>query len=164
MKRPYIRPATGSDVAAINAIYNHYILHSTCTWLTEPEAVETRRAWFDAHGLLHPVLVAECDGEITAWGALSAFKPVAAYEGTVEDSVYIRPDFQRRGIGRALLAELIDRGRAAGHHSILASISADQLPSIRLHESLGFCTAAHFREVGRKTTAWLDLLYMQLLL
>lgn len=159
-----IRPATRDDVGAISAIFNHYILHSTCTWLTQPETLEERQAWFDSHGPLHPVLVAESDGQIAAWGALSVYRPVACYDGTVEDSVYTRPEFQRRGIGRALLAELIARARTLGHHSIVASISADQLPSIRLHETMGFIKVAHFREIGRKTEQWLDLVYMQLLL
>lgn len=159
-----IRHAVVSDVPSISDIFNHYILHSTCTWLTQPEPLESRKAWFDDHGPLYPVLVAECGGPIVGWAALSPYKAFAAYNSTVEDSVYVRPEFQRRGIGRALLAELIGRARCAGHHVILASISADQTPSIRLHEGLGFRQAAHFHEIGRKTDSWLDLVYMERLL
>lgn len=68
-----IRQAALEDLESINAIYKHYVQHSTCTYQTEPETAEDRRAWFDRHGRKHPVVVAEVDGEIAGWGSLSAF-------------------------------------------------------------------------------------------
>src|SRR5438477_3224947 len=98
-----IRLASAADLADINAIYNHYVLHSTCTYQTEPETMEARRAWFEHHGARHPITVAEESGQIVGWGSLSRFHARAAYAQTVENSVYVDHRLHRRGIGRALL-------------------------------------------------------------
>jgi phosphinothricin acetyltransferase len=82
----------------------------------------------------------------------------------VENAVYVRPDHHRRGIGRLLLSDQIDRARAAGHHAILALIDSDQPASIALHEALGFERVAFLREVGYKFGRWLHVVYMQRLL
>jgi phosphinothricin acetyltransferase len=82
----------------------------------------------------------------------------------VENSVYVHPEWQRRGIGRALLQDLIVRARALGHHTIIAGISADQTASVALHEGHGFVKAGHLREVGYKFGQWLDVVTYQLLL
>lgn len=159
-----IRLARKSDLVPINAIYNHYVLHSTCTYQLTPETEEARLAWFQTHGKEHPVTVAEIDGEVVGWGALNRYHPREAYARTVENSLYIRHDQQRRGIGRALLADQIERARALGHHAFLAGISSEQTASIALHEGFGFQKAAHLRELGWKQGQWLDVIYMQFLL
>jgi phosphinothricin acetyltransferase len=159
-----IRLATPSDLRAINAIYNHYVLTSTCTYQEEPETPEARAAWFAAHGPAHPVTVATLNDAVVGWGSLSPFHRRAAYRHTVENSVYVAHDHLRRGVGRLLLADLIDRARAAGHHSILALIDAEQQPSIALHAQLGFQQVAFLREVGYKFGRWLHVVYMQRLL
>ena len=159
-----IRPARESDLAAINAIYNHYVLHSTCTYQVTPETDEARLAWFCGRGENHPVTVAERDGEVVGWASLNRYHPREAYARTVENSVYVRHDRQRCGIGRALLADLIARARQLGHHTILAGISAEQAASIALHEALGFQKVAHLRELGWKQGQWLDVVFLQLLL
>ena len=157
-----IRLATPADLAAINDIFNYYVLHCTCTYQEEPETAAGRAAWFASHDARHPITVAELAGQVVGWGALSQFRLQAAYRHTVENSVYIHPEFHRRGIGRALLADLIQRGRAAGHHAILALISAEQAPSLALHAAFGFQQVAHLREVGFKHRQWLDVIYMEL--
>ena len=159
-----IRLAHAGDLAAINAIYNHYVLHSTCTYQLAPESDGARRAWFQAHGKEHPVTVAESAGEVVGWASLNRYHPREAYARTVENSIYVRHDRQRRGIGRALLADQIERARQLGHHTILALISAEQAASIALHEAFGFQKAAHLRELGWKQGQWLDVVFMQLLL
>ena len=159
-----IRLARASDLAAINAIYNHYVLHSTCTYQVTPETDEARRAWFESHGEKHPVTVAEIDGEVAGWGSLNRYHPREAYARTVENSIYIRHDSHRRGIGRALLADQIERARQLGHHTILAGISAEQAASVALHQAFGFQKAAHLRELGWKQGQWLDVIFMQLIL
>ena len=164
MNPSHIRAATEADLAAINDIYNYYVGTSTCTYQTEPSTDEERRSWFAAHGPEHPVIVAELDGEVVGWGSLSKFHSRAAFRRTVEDSVYIRHDRQRRGLGGALLAELLVRGRAAGHHSIIAAIDADQAGSVVLHAQHGFTPAGRLREVGNKFGRWLDLVYLERLL
>src|SRR5262245_57858093 len=110
---PSIRLATQADLPAINEIYNYYVLRSTCTYQLESETLEARQAWFAKHPSdKYPVTVAELDGEVVGWGSLSKFRDRAAYDLTVEASVYIRHDHHRRGIGRTLLVDLIERARA----------------------------------------------------
>jgi phosphinothricin acetyltransferase len=156
-----IRDAVGDDLDAINAIYNHYVLHSTATYQTEPETADGRRAWFAGHGSRHPVTVSVVEGQVVGWGSLSRFHRRSAYQNTVENSVYVRHDMHRRGIGRALLADLIRRAEALGHHTIIAGIDAEQAPSIALHAAMGFVQVARLSQVGNKFDRWLDVIYMQ---
>src|SRR5947208_1988322 len=95
---PTIRPATEGDLSTINDIYNHFVLHSTCTYQTEPERMEDRRGWFANHGPKHPITVAESNGIVVGWGSLSPFHPRAAYAQTVEDSVYVHHSYHRQGV------------------------------------------------------------------
>ena len=133
MSQIAIRQARADDLAAINDIYNYYVASSTCTYQVEPTTREEREEWFAEHGEKHPVIVAEWEGAVVAWGSLSPFRGRCAYQFTVEDSVYVRHDMYRRGIGQALLQELVERAGALGHHTIVAAISAEQEPSIALH-------------------------------
>jgi len=159
-----IRAATADDLPAINDIYNHYVRFSTCTYQVEPETTEDRRAWFAEHGPNHPVIVAERAGEILGWGALSQFKSRTGYDRTVEDSVYVRDDMLRKGIGAALLEDLLAKARAVPYHAVVAIISADQTPSMVLHEKFGFKLVGQLPEVGRKFGLWLDVAYMEIVL
>lgn len=161
---PRIRSATAADLAAINAIYNHYVLHSTCTYQTEPSSAAEREQWFAAHGPKHPVIVAETGGEVIGWGSLSQFHPRAAYANTVEDSVYIRHDKVGQGIGSLLLGELVRLAAELGHHTVLGGISADQAASIALHAKFGFVKVSRLKEVGFKFGHWLDVVWMQRML
>lgn len=164
MSNLLIRTATADDLPAINAIYNHYVLSSTCTYQTEPSTATERAEWFAAHGPKHPVTVAILQGEVVGWGSLSKFHPRAAYGNTVEDSVYLRHDRQCRGIGSQLLGDLISRAKAIGHHCIIGGIDAEQKASIALHAKHGFVQAANLREVGFKFGRWLDVVWMQRML
>lgn len=164
MENIEIRLATHADLDAINAIYNYYVLNSTCTYQTDPSTAAERLDWFDAHGPRHPVTVAVRANEVVGWASLSKFHARAAYSNTVENSIYIRYDVQRCGIGKALLADCIERAKTIGHHTIIAGISADQIASVKLHEKLGFVNTALLREVGHKFDQWLDVVYMQLML
>jgi len=162
---PNIRLAIVADLAAINDIYNYYVPRSTCTYQLELETLESRQAWFDAHPSdSYPVTVAEIDCEVVGWGALSKFRERAAYAPTVEASVYIHHDFHRRGIGRVLLEDLVERARAIGFHTLIGGASADQTASLALQQSLGFQRVAHFKEVGSKFGQRLDVIFFQLML
>src|SRR5438876_4735756 len=109
---PTLRLATAADLSAINDIYNFYVHRSTCTYQLEPESLEGRQAWFKAHPPeKYPVTVAEVSGEVVGWGSLSRFRDRAAYDGSVEASVYIHQDHHRRGLGRALLLDLLERAK-----------------------------------------------------
>jgi L-amino acid N-acyltransferase len=160
-----IRLATTADLWAINDIYNYYVLRSTCTYQLEPETEEARRTWFEQHSPdKHPVTVALLGEEVVGWGAISPFRPRAAYAHSVEASVYLRHDVHRRGIGKALLLDLIARAKAAGHHTLIGGASADQTASLALQESLGFQQVGYLKEVGFKFGRWLDVVYCQLML
>ncbi|CAN5906895.1 GNAT family N-acetyltransferase [soil metagenome] len=161
---PTLRPATSKDLPAINAIYNYYVLHSTCTYQTVPSSAEEREAWFAQHGEKHPVIVAEEDGLIIGWGSLSKFHPRQAYENSVEDSIYLHHKWQGQGLGSLLLADLIERARALGHHTMLGGIDADQKGSMALHAKFGFVECALFKQVGYKQDRWLDVIWMQKML
>jgi len=158
-----VRLAKPADLDAINEIYNHYVLHSTCTYQTEPSTMEERRGWFEAHGPKHPVTVLEADGVVAGWGSLSPLHERYGYRFTVENSVYIREGFHRRGMGQAILADLIRRAGELGYHTIVARISADQEPSVALHRKFGFTEVARIKEVGNKFDRWLDAVYLQLM-
>jgi L-amino acid N-acyltransferase YncA len=157
-----IRLATEADLPAINAIYNHYVLTSTCTYQTEPETPEARSTWFDDHQGVHPATVCDIAGTVVGWGSLSAFRGRCGYRFSVENSVYVHHDHHGQGIGKALVLDLIGRARALGHHTIVAGISADQAASRALHERVGFQQVAHFHEVGFKFDRWLDVVFLQL--
>lgn len=159
-----LRDAIASDLAAINDIYNHYVRTCTCTYQEQPEPLADRQAWFQVHGNAYPVIVAESAGQIVAWASLSPFgsaRSRQAYRFTVEDSIYVRQDMHRRGIGSALLSDLIRRASSLGYRSIVAFVSADQVPSITLHEKFGFIKVAHLHQVGIKFDKWLDLVCLQ---
>ncbi|MGZ5503712.1 MAG: N-acetyltransferase family protein [Chthoniobacterales bacterium] len=159
-----LRVATKDDAPAITELLNHYIAHSTSTFIDEPQTVADRIAWFEQHSERHPVIAAESDGRFVGCGALSIHNPRGGYRHSVEISIYVHPDFHRHGIGRALLSELIDRARAIGHHVLIAGCCTESTASIALHESLGFTRVGTFREIGRKFDRWLDVVYLQLIL
>jgi L-amino acid N-acyltransferase len=159
---PTVRLARSADLASINDIYNHYVSRSTCTYQEEAEAIASRQAWFERHGPKHPVTVAELDGVVVGWGSLSAYHARSAYRFTVENSVYVHHAHQRRGIGDAILADLVARARAVGHRTIVAGIDASQTGSVALHGKHGFIKAGELKEVGYKFDRWLDVMYMQL--
>ncbi len=124
-----------------------------------------RIAWFRDHPPeKYPVIVAESNGHIVGWGALSKFRPRAAMAPTVEASVYIKHDRHRHGLGRTILSDLIARARESGFHSMIGSVSAEQAASIALQERMGFRKVAHLVEIGHKFGKWLDFIYMQLTL
>jgi L-amino acid N-acyltransferase YncA len=159
-----IRLATAADLGAVRDIYNYYVATSTCTFAIEPETAEEREAWLRDRGPAHPAIVAEAEGAVVGWGALSPWKSRRGYSQSAEASVYIRHDMHRKGIGRVLLADLIARGRAAGLHTIIGGACTEHPASLALQEALGFVRVAYFREVGYKFGRWLDVAYLQLML
>lgn len=157
-----VRDASPADVAAITAIYNHAVLHTTATWDLTASTVDDRRAWFDARtqaGL--PVLVAvDPEGRVVGYASYGPFRNKAGYAATVEHSVYVTEAMRGAGIGERLVAALVDRAAAAGVHVMVGGVSADNEGSLRFHERLGFERVALLRSVGRKFGRWLDLVYV----
>jgi L-amino acid N-acyltransferase len=161
---PLIRPATERDLPAIDRIYNWYIPRSTCTYQETVDPFESRVEWFRRHGEAHPVIVAQQDDQVVGWGSLSGFRDRSGYRFTCENSLYVHHEHHGRGIGRALLADLVERARSLGYRSIIAGIDAEQAVSIALHRRSGFETCGRLSQVGFKFGRWLDVVFMQLML
>lgn len=159
-----IRPATANDLDAIRAVYNYYVTHSTCTYQIELETAAERAAWFRDRSELHPVTVAEREGIVIGWAALSPWKSRCGYARSAEASVYIHHEHHRRGAGKALLIDLIDRAKALGLHTVIGGACSTQTASLALQAALGFEVIGTFREVGRKFDRWLDVTHTQLVL
>jgi L-amino acid N-acyltransferase len=157
-----VRPARSGDLARILEIYNHEVAFSTATYDTEPRSMAEQEKWFSHHDATHPVLVAEGGGRVLGWASLSPWAERAAYNSSVEVSVYVADEARRRGIGRLLLRALIEAGKIHGFHALLARISADNEASIRLHATLGFTTVGMLKEVGIKFGQMLDVAIMEL--
>lgn len=160
----HIRLANAKDLDAINAIYNHYVAASTTTYDEAPMTAEERRAWFDGREPVHPVTVAERDGEIVGYGSLHPFRAKRGYRFVVENSVYVRPELHRQGVGSAILADLIERARTLGHHAIVAVIDAEQAASVAIHAKHGFVEVGRLPQIGTKFGRWLDVVLMERLL
>jgi phosphinothricin acetyltransferase len=159
-----IRPAMRADAEAINAIQNHYVVHSTATFLTEPLTLAQRLAWLEDRSPAHPVIVATAEGAVVGWGALGEFRGRPAYRHSVEFSIYVHHERHRGGIGRALLADLTGRAGSLGHHALIGGCCSESTAILGLLESAGFSRVAHFPEVGWKFERWLDVVFMQKLL
>jgi len=155
-----VRPALPADIRAINAIYNHYVRTSTCTWHLTEETDDGRAAWLRNRGPSHPALVIESGGKVVGWGALSTYNTRQGWSATVEDSIFIDSTRHGEGLGRRMLQELLLRAEAIGHCSVIARISGEQAPSLHLHASLGFEHAGLLRGVGHKFGQKLDCVYM----
>jgi len=157
-----IRAASEADLPAILAITNDAILHTTSSWNVHPTTLEARRLWLaDRQAAALPVLVGVIDGAVAGFGSYGSFRAWDGYRLTVEHSIYVDAAFRRRGVGRLLLASLIDHAMQAGMHVMMGVISADNLISIALHEEFGFTIVGRLPEVGRKFDRWLDLVLMQ---
>lgn len=159
-----IRAAERRDADGIRTIYNHYVNHSTTLFDMVARTLDEQVQWIDEHAGGHPAVVAELGGQIVGFGSLSPFRSRPAYSTTVEDSVYLLDGHQGRGVGRALLTELLRLAAAHGFHSVMARITGDNAPSIALHAACGFTTVGTEREVGRKFGQWLDVVEMQKML
>lgn len=158
------RLATVADAEAINAIYNHYVRTSAATFQVEDETTEERVEELRTRPESQPITVLEAGGEIVGLGALSAFRSRCAYRDTIELSVYVRHDCHRRGLGRVIVLDLIERARSLGYHTLLAASCEESAGSIALLQSLGLRETGRLREVGRKFGRRFDVIYLQLML
>jgi phosphinothricin acetyltransferase len=160
----HLRPARLDDAEAIRQIYNVEVTTSTVTFDIVPRTLEEQIGYLTDRTGAHAVVVAEDGDEVVGYAALSPWRSKPAYSTSVEDSVYVHPAHQGRGIGRALLAELVRVATAHGFHAVFARIVGGHEASIRVHEALGFEIVGTEREVGRKFGRWLDVVVMELLL
>lgn len=157
-----LRPARPADAPAITAIYAHHVAHGTATFDTEPPAVAAMAARIAAvTGAGWPWLVAERQGELLGYAYAAQLRDRPAYRHTAEDSIYIAPGEIGRGIGRALLAELLAAARAADFRQMIAVIGDAAPASVALHRSLGFREVGRWHDAGWKFGRWCDVVHMQ---
>ena len=160
-----LRDTTGDDFKAITALYAREVREGTATFeLDPPNQIEIARRFATVKGYGLPWITAEVDGAFAGYAYLSPFRMRAAYRYAVENSVYVLPEMQGRGVGRTLLHALIGEARALGLRHIVGAISdsATSEASIGLHHALGFSDAGVWKGVGWKFDHWLDVTLMQL--
>lgn len=162
---PYtLRPAVESDTTAICEIYNQGIEDRLATLESETRTPQERRQWLAARGPRHPVVVADDDGRVIAWGSLNAFNPREAYRHVADFSIYVERAYRGKGVGRQLLAHLIDLARALGYHKMVLSAFPFNGAGMALYERMGFRTVGIYREQGLLDGRWVDTIVMEKLL
>lgn len=158
-----LRPATATDVGAITEIYRHYVRTHTATFEIDPpdEAEMTARMRRISSANL-PYWVAERLSEVIGYCYVSPYHLRLAYQFTVEDSVYVRPEHVAKGVGAALLARVIAACAERGYREVIAIIGdSDNQPSIKLHRGAGFTHVGTLKNIGFKFDRWLDTVIMQ---
>lgn len=158
-----LRDATVDDLSGIMEIYNDAVLNTTAIWNDVLVDLENRKEWFAARKSRgFPVIVAILDGKVAGYASYGDWRAFDGYRHTREHSVYVQKDARGHGIGKKLMQALIDHAAGNDVHVLIAAIEAENIASIRLHESLGFRVVGRFSEVGTKFGRWLDLTCMEL--
>jgi phosphinothricin acetyltransferase len=163
MPNPLIRPATFDDLPRLTEIYNHYVVNSPATFDLEPYTVERRMRWFSqfAPAGRHRLLVAEEDSIVLGYAGTTRFRPKAAYDTTVETTIYCAAEYTRKGLGSLLYAALFDAIANEDIHHIVAGFTLPNPGSQALHERFGFKPAGIFHEVGRKFGHYWDVAWTE---
>ncbi len=163
MSNVTIRPAAPADIGAITRIYADAVLQGTATFEIEPpDEAEMARRWRTLTGEGFPYLVAECGGPVAGYAYAGPYRERPAYNWCVEDSLYVAPEFHRKGIGRLLLTRLIAESEALGFRQMLGVIGdSANTASVAVHAAAGFRLIGTFQSVGFKHGRWLDTVLMQ---
>ena len=158
-----IRNANADDLPQIQAIYAYHVLHGTGSFENIPPSLEELNERFLANRAAgFAWVVAEGEGGILGYGYYGPFRARPAYNYTVEDSVYVREDVRGQGVGKALVADLVQKAQEAGFSQMVSLIGdSENTASIGVHASLGFQHAGTMRKVGFKLNRWLDVVIMQ---
>jgi phosphinothricin acetyltransferase len=158
-----VRPATPDDLPAIQAIYAHHVAHGLASFEEEAPSVQEMRRRYDevtAKGL--PYLAADAGGVLAGYGYCTLYRARSAYRFALEDSVYVRHDAVRRGVGKAILGELVRRCETLGYRQVVAVIGdSANAASIAAHASQGFLRVGTLRSTGFKFGRWVDSVLMQ---
>jgi phosphinothricin acetyltransferase len=159
-----IRPVNIADAQAMADIYNYYVLNTAVTFEEEALSREDMENRIRSFSPLYPWFVWEEGGELAGYAYAHKWHERASYRFSVEDTVYVRHGFERRGIGRALLGALVGELKKQGIHAVMSVVTVPNEGSAALHESLGFKKAGHFAEIGWKMGKWRDVGYWELIL
>lgn len=159
-----IREAVLEDLPAMLDIYNDAVKKLTATFDLQPQTLEQRKGWYEQFGKKHPLIVAEIDGQVAGYCSLSKFRDKEAYARTAELSIYLSEAYRGKGMGPALIKEILDIGKKLQFHTIISGITSGNEVSVRIHERFGFEFIGTFREVGFKFGEWQSVDFYQLLL
>ncbi len=158
-----IRPAARADLPRLTEIYNYYVIHTPVTFDVEPYTVERREAWFAQFAATgrYRLLVAESDGGVIGYAGTTRFRPKAAYETTVETTIYCAPDAAGKGIGSRLYAALFETLRGEDIHRFVAGYALPNPATAAIHARFGFQVAGVFSENGRKFGKYWDVCWVE---
>lgn len=159
MSETIIRPAVRADLARLTEIYNYYVVNTPVTFDVAPYTVERREAWFEQFGVSgrYRLLVAEGDAGVMGYAGTMRWRPKAAYDTTVETTIYCAPEAVGKGIGKRLYGELFEALRGEDVHRIVAGYTLPNPATAALHEHFGFKVVGVFSEVGRKFGKYWDV-------
>ena len=154
-----IRKAEQKDLVALLDIYNYEVINGVSTLDLNPRTLAERQIWFDQHNVEnHPLYIAEIDGCVAGYSSLSSYREKEAYKSTVELSIYISPDYRKRGIATALMEFILEEAKAdARTHSVVSVITAGNEASCKLHEKFGFTFCGTVPQVGMKFGKFQDI-------
>jgi phosphinothricin acetyltransferase len=158
-----VRRGGRADLPALTALYNHYIEHTPITFDLVPYTPEARAEWFApfAERGRYQIFVAEREGRVIGYACSLRFRPKAAYDPSVETSVYLAPDEVGRGLGRRLMERLLDALDGEDVHRLYAGITLPNPASLALHRALGYRDIAVMSEVGRKHERYWDVAWLE---
>jgi phosphinothricin acetyltransferase len=158
-----IRPAARADLPRLTEIYNYYVVNTTVTFDVEPYTVERREAWFAQFGVAgrYRLLVAESDAGVIGYAGTTRFRPKAAYETTVETTIYCAPDAAGKGIGSRLYAALFESLRGEDIHRFVAGYALPNPATAAIHARFGFQVVGVFSENGRKFGKYWDVCWVE---
>jgi phosphinothricin acetyltransferase len=158
-----IRAGEPRDVPALLDIYNHYVLTSNATFDTVPLTLDQRREWFSHYHAdgRHRLLVAERDGEVLGYATSSVFRPRAAYDRTIETSIYLRDGATGMRLGTRLYEALFAAIADEDIHRAYAVVAIPNDASVALHRAFGFVEVGRLHEVGHKFGRWWDVVFLE---
>ena len=163
MAEVLIRPATRTDLSRLTEIYNHYVVNTPVTFDLEPHAVESRVAWFAQFAPTgrHRLMVAEEDGAVMGYAGTTRFRAKAAYDPTVETTIYCSPDAISKGLGSRLYAALFEALAGEDVRLIVAGYTLPNAASAALHKRFRFQPVGVFHDVGRKFGRYWDVAWSE---
>jgi L-amino acid N-acyltransferase YncA len=159
-----VRPAVEADAPAVCEIYNHGIEDRLATLETELRTPQERARWLGGRGPRHPVVVAEDGDRVVGWGSLNPFSPRDAYRHVADFSIYVARSHRGKGVGKVLLARLVEVAREHGYHKMVLSAFPFNAAGMALYEKLGFRTVGTYKEQGLLDGRWVDTIVMEKLL
>jgi len=158
-----IRPATRQDLPRLTEIYNYYVANTPVTFDIEPYTVERRETWFAQFAPTgrHRLLVAESDAGVVGYAGTTRFRPKAAYDTTVETTIYCAPEEVGKGIGKLLYAALFATLRGEDIHRFVAGYALPNPATAAIHERFGFKVVGVFSQNGRKFGKYWDVCWVE---